>query len=81
MIENLDNKNTKLKEDLAVLDLKFHAKDEEIAQLKAKNFELNQRILNQMINGIRLKHKCLKCCICTFFTLDSHKQGKTTHDF
>ena len=41
MIGNLDNKNTKLKEDLAVLDLKMHAKDEEIAELKAKNFDLN----------------------------------------
>ena len=46
MIENLDNKNTKLKEDLVVLDLKMHAKDEEITELEAKNFDLNQRILN-----------------------------------
>ena len=45
MIANLENKNKLLKEDLAILDLKTHDKDEEISHLKAQNFELNQRIL------------------------------------
>ena len=46
MIANLENKNTKLKEDLMIFDFKMNDKNEEIAQLKANNFELNQRIIN-----------------------------------
>ena len=46
MIGNLDNKNIKLKDDLAILDLKMHAKDEEIAELKVQNLDLNKRLLN-----------------------------------
>ncbi|KAL4583290.1 hypothetical protein LXL04_007860 [Taraxacum kok-saghyz] len=46
MIGNLDNKNAKLKEDLVVLDLRMHAKDEEIAQLNVQNLDLNKRLLS-----------------------------------
>ncbi|KAL4591070.1 hypothetical protein LXL04_004018 [Taraxacum kok-saghyz] len=45
LIANLEHKNTKMKEELMVLDLKMTEKNEEIAHLKAQNFELNDWLM------------------------------------
>ena len=46
MVGTLENKNAKLKEDLAVLDLRLHDKDEEISNLKIQNLDLQKRLFN-----------------------------------
>ena len=45
MIANLETKNVTLKDDLKLMDFMMTEKNQEIEELKAKNFDLNQRIL------------------------------------